>query len=256
VWLRPARIAVQFLTCFPVRLDPPPVGREVGLSLLWYPGVGLVLGVCLWIAALVLRSVPAPLAAAILLALWVFSTGALHLDGLADTVDAWVGGRGERERTLAIMKDPHSGPIGVTAIVCVLLLKFGALAALQVPAAVSWDNLNLACAYILPPLLGRAAVPLLFAHTPYVRAEGIGADLAQYQSRAGGRWVAAITALAALIAGGRYGLLATAVAAITYLLMRRAFTQRLGGVTGDCVGAMIEAIEALSITAIALGVSA
>jgi adenosylcobinamide-GDP ribazoletransferase len=256
VWLRPARIAVQFLTCVPVRLDPPPVGREVGLSLLWYPGVGLALGVLLWIAALLLRGVPAPLAAAILVALWVLPTGALHLDGLADTVDAWVGGRGDRERTLAIMKDPYSGPTGVTAIVCVLLLKFGALSALQASAAMSWDNLNLACAYILPPLLGRAAVPLLFAQTPYVRAQGLGADLAQYQSRAGGRWVAAITALVALVAGGRYGLLAMAVTAVTYLLMRRGFTRRLGGVTGDCVGAMIEAIEALSIAALASGVSA
>src|SRR5256885_9559254 len=52
-------------------------------------------------------------------------------DGLADTVDAWVGGRADPERTLAIMKDPCSGPVAVAAVVCLLLLKFAALSALR-----------------------------------------------------------------------------------------------------------------------------
>src|SRR5919108_3069538 len=102
--LRPALIAVQFLTCFPLRLEPPPSGREAGLSLLWYPAVGLLLGFLLWAAAVLLSPLARPLAAAVVLTLWVACTGALHLDGLADTADAWVGGRGDRERTLAIMK--------------------------------------------------------------------------------------------------------------------------------------------------------
>jgi adenosylcobinamide-GDP ribazoletransferase len=55
-------------------------------------------------------------AAALVLILWVWSTGALHLDGLADSADAWVGGLASRERTLEIMKDPRSGPAAVTAI--------------------------------------------------------------------------------------------------------------------------------------------
>ena len=101
--LRPALIAVQFLTRFPIRLDPPPVAREVGLSLLWYPAVGVLLGLLVWVSAILLSPLATPLAAAMVLALWVSCTGALHLDGLADTADAWVGGRGDRERTLAIM---------------------------------------------------------------------------------------------------------------------------------------------------------
>jgi adenosylcobinamide-GDP ribazoletransferase len=246
VFFRPALIAVQFLTCFPIRLTPPPAGREVGLSLLWYPAVGLLLGLLLWVVGILLTPLAAPLAAAITLALWVASTGALHLDGLADTADAWVGGRGDRERTLAIMKDPHSGPIGVAAVACLLLLKFGALSALRsAPGSASWGNLHFACGCILPPLLARASVPVLFAHTPYVRAHGIGADLAQYQSRAGGWWIAGLTAVAVIVACGRYGLVATAGAAVVYLVMRRAFIRRLGGITGDCAGAMIEVTEAL-----------
>ena len=151
------------------------------------------------------------------------------------------------------MKDPCSGSIAVTVIVCVLLLKFGALSALrEARRTASWSDLHFACGCILPPLLARASVPLLFAHTLYVRAQGIGADLAQYQSRSGGRWVAALSALAATLVGGRYGLVAAAAAGVVYLLMRWAFIRRLGGMTGDCAGAMIELIELLSLVVLAL----
>jgi adenosylcobinamide-GDP ribazoletransferase len=246
--IRTALIAVQFLTRFPSRLEPPPVGREVGLSLLWYPAVGLLLGWLLWAAALALSPVAPPLAAALLLTVWVASTGALHLDGLADTVDAWVGGRGDRERTLAIMKDPHSGPVAVAALVCALLMKYGALAALiGTRGAHSWSDSHFACGCILPPVLARAAVPLLFASTPYVRAQGIGADLAEHQSRAGGRWVSALAGILAIVVCGRYGLAATAAAAVVFFVMRRAFVRHVGGITGDCAGAMIELIEAASL---------
>ena len=250
--LRPMLIAVQFLTCFPIRLAAPPVGREIGLSLLWYPAVGLLLGLLFWVAAMLLSPLATPLAAALVLAAWVSCTGALHLDGLADTTDAWVGGHGNRERTLAIMKDPCSGPVAVAAVVCLLLVKFAALSALrEARGAASWSDVHFACGCILPPLLARAAVPLLFAHTPYVRAQGTAVDLAQYQSRVGGRLAATLTALGAIVVCGRYGLIASAAAAVVYLIMRRAFVRRLGGVTGDCVGAMIEVSETLSLVTLA-----
>jgi adenosylcobinamide-GDP ribazoletransferase len=249
--LRAALIAVQFLTCFPVRLAHPPAGREVGLSLLWYPAVGLLLGMVLWAAAVLLGALDTPLTAALVLTVWVGSTGALHLDGLADTADAWIGGRGNRERTLAIMKDPHVGTMAVAAVVCLLLVKFGALSSLIGAHRPAWRNLQLAYGCILPPVLARAAVPVLFAHSPYARPGGLGADLAQHQSRAGGLWVAACTALTAVALAGRAGLLATAAATVAYLLLRQAFIQRLGGVTGDCIGAMIEVIETLALVTLA-----
>ena len=257
MFLRSARIALQFLTRFPISLDPPPHGREIGLSLLWYPAVGLLLGLLLSGAAWLLSQVAIPLAASIMVTVWVLSSGALHLDGLADTVDAWAGGRGERERTLVIMKDPHSGPVGVAAVVCLLLLKLGALSALLfIRRSGVWGEMQIACACVLPPTLARGAVPLLFAQTPYVRAEGIGAELAQYQSRAGAWVIAAVTGLGAMSFCQGYGLLATTVAAVTYLIMRRAFIHRLGGMTGDCAGAMVEVIETLTVVALALSGSA
>src|SRR5690606_7673193 len=127
---QPLLIALQFLTRLPVRLPGMPEAQQIGRSLLWYPLVGLLLGGLLLALHGLLGATPALLQAAILLAVWAGLSGGLHLDGLADSADAWVGGLGDRERTLAIMKDPRSGPIAVVVLLLVLLLKFAALAVL------------------------------------------------------------------------------------------------------------------------------
>jgi len=252
VFFRPALIALQFLTCFPVRLQQPPAPRELGLSLLWYPAVGLLVGIVVWGTVILVMSLATPLTAAVVLTVWVLATGALHLDGLADTADAWVGGRADRERTLAIMKDPRSGPIAVATVVCVLLLKFGGLSALRgVSGHVYWSDPRFACGSVLPPLLGRTAAVLLLVYTPYVRTKGIATELVRFQSRTTGRLVIAVTAITVSVVCGRYGLLAAAIVGVVCFAMRRAFLRRLGGVTGDCVGATIEVTEAASLIAIA-----
>lgn len=241
---RASLIAIQFLTRLPVRLEPPPTGREIGLSLLWYPAVGLLIGALLWMAALLCSALATLVAAALVLSVWVALTGALHLDGLADTADAWVGGRGDRARTLAIMKDPHIGPMALATVVCLLLVKFGGLSALlDLRRAAPWTDGRLICGCVLPPLLSRTSVTVLFAHTAYVRVDGLGADLARHQSRTGALLVGLCVALAVLPFGGRYAVRAALITALVYLFMRRRFVKRLGGITGDCVGAMVEVIE-------------
>ena len=98
----PFWIALQFLSSLPVRLPGMPSPRETGRSLLYYPLVGLVLGVVLYGANAVLSGAPLMLHAALLLTVWVLFSGGLHLDGLADSADAWLGGFGDRERTLVL----------------------------------------------------------------------------------------------------------------------------------------------------------
>src|SRR3990170_9070840 len=120
-------IAVQFLTRFPLPAFDRPKGRDVGRSLLFYPLVGLLIGAVLVALNEAAAGASGAVRAALLLAAWVIVTGGLHLDGLADSADAWVGGLGDRERTLAIMKDPRSGPAAVTTLVVILILKFAAL---------------------------------------------------------------------------------------------------------------------------------
>src|SRR5690606_5510087 len=133
------------------------------------------------------------LLAALLLAIWVGLTGALHLDGLADTVDAWIGGYGDRERTLAIMKDPRSGPMAVVALVLLLLLKFAALVVLLESGADA--------ALWLALLMGRSALLGLFLTTSYVREGGLGTALAEHLPRRQGWWVLAGAALVGLLVG-------------------------------------------------------
>ncbi|HET7198419.1 MAG TPA: adenosylcobinamide-GDP ribazoletransferase, partial [Burkholderiales bacterium] len=226
--------------------------REIGLSLACYPIVGLALGVGLWGIALTVSRLPAFLAAAIVLTAWVGITGALHIDGLADLADAWVGGHGDRERTLDIMKDPRSGPVALAAVSCLLLLKCAALAALAIHlSAAPWRDLRLAAGCILPPLLARAAIPLLFAHTPYVRADGIAQDLSAHQSRGAGVLIAAASALGALAAWRMLTAVALGAAAIAYAIIRTGLVRRLGGFTGDGAGALIEVIEAVCVVVVA-----
>ncbi|MGE8455441.1 MAG: adenosylcobinamide-GDP ribazoletransferase, partial [Pseudomonas alloputida] len=162
----PFWIALQFLSSLPVSLAGMPAPREVGRSLLYYPLVGLLFGLLLWLASHLLQGTPSPLHAALLLTLWVLLSGALHLDGLADSADAWLGGFGDRERTLRIMKDPRSGPIAVVTLVLVLLLKFCALWVLV--------GQGIGAQLLLAPLIGRAAMLGLFLCTPYVRPGGLG----------------------------------------------------------------------------------
>lgn len=238
----PLLIALQFLTSLPIRLPAMPTPRQQGRSLLHYPAVGLFLGALLWLAALLLEGASPLLQAALLLALWVALTGALHLDGLADSADAWLGGFGDPARTLEIMKDPRSGPVAVVVLV-LLLLKFSALLVVlqaQQPGALG-----------LVPLLGRTALLALFLCTPYVRPNGLGQALAANLPRSGALVVLALVVIGCLLLGA-IGLLALTLAAVTFLLARRAMLRRLGGTTGDTAGALLELVECTVLVGLAL----
>ncbi|WP_252273973.1 adenosylcobinamide-GDP ribazoletransferase [Pseudomonas subflava] len=239
----PLLIALQFLTRLPVSLPGMPEPAQIGRSLLWYPLVGLLIGGLLLALHGLLGDTPALLQAAILLAVWVGLSGGLHLDGLADTADAWVGGYGDRERTLAIMKDPRSGPIAVVVLLLVLLLKFAAVVVLLERQA--WAGL------LLAPWLGRALLPLLFLTTAYVRSGGLGAALAEHLPRERLPLLLALHGLAMLLLGFS-AVLALLAAALVFWLLRRAFIARLGGTTGDTAGALLELSECAVLVALAL----
>ena len=237
----PLWIALQFLSSLPVSLPGMPAPREVGRSLLCYPLVGLLFGLLLWLASYLLQGTPAPLHAALLLTLWVLLSGALHLDGLADSADAWLGGFGDRERTLLIMKDPRSGPIAVVTLVLVLLLKFCAL----------WVVVEqgIGAQLLLAPLIGRAAMLGLFLSTPYVRQGGLGQALAEHLPRHAAGWVLLGCVLFCLVLGGWIVVLALAV----FAWLRHLMCRRLGGTTGDTAGAMLELLELAVVLGLALG---
>lgn len=231
----PFWIALQFLSSLPIRLPGMPAPQELGRSLLFYPLVGLLFGVILWALNWLLLGAPALLHAALLLTVWVLLSGALHLDGLADSADAWLGGFGDRERTLTIMKDPRSGPIAVVALVLVLLLKFTALLALI--------EQEYAVALIIVPLIGRGALLGLFLTTPYVRAGGLGQALADHLPRSAGKQVLAVSALACVLIAGLGGVWALVLAGLGFVWLRQVMLGRIGGTTGDTAGALLELLE-------------
>lgn len=237
-------IALQFLSSLPVSLPGMPTPAQMGRSVLFYPAVGLLFGLLLWLASHLLQGVAAPLQAALLLALWVLLSGALHLDGLADSADAWLGGFGDRERTLQIMKDPRSGPIAVVTLVLVLLLKFCALWVLVEGGAGGL--------LVVAPIVGRAAMLGLFLTTPYVRPGGLGTALAEHLPRRAAGWILLGSAGAVGVVGGWAVMTALLAALLVFAWLRQLMCRRLGGTTGDTAGALLELLELTVVVALAV----
>lgn len=238
-------LALQLLTRLPAPSPKsPPKPEELGWSVLWFPVVGLIIGALLAGLHTALWLVDPGVLAALILSVWVLVTGGLHLDGLADTADAWIGGQGDRDRTLAIMKDPRSGPIAVAVIVLVLLNKFAALQVLLAGDA--------RLVLLLTPALGRVVIVLLLITTPYVRAEGLGASYADYLPRLSCTALVLLAAITTVALLGWQGGLLLAVLGTGFLGMRHWLLARLGGATGDTLGAACELAETAALLAPAL----
>src|SRR5690242_3375373 len=205
--MQAARSAVTFLTRFPL------VGA----------GVGAAVGGA---AVLFHAALPPFVAAVLALVLGALLTGALHLDGLADTADAL----GSRERALEIMRDPRIGSFGAIALVLDLLAKSGALAALL-------EHGRLVLVALVAGALSRAVAAPLALALPYARAErGLLGRLAPAPVAAS---TALTVALAVVLLGAR-GAIMAAAAAGPALLVGASCRRRLGGYTGDTLGAAIE----------------
>ena len=236
--MTPFLIALQFLTTFPIQLKEMPSKQQNGQSLLFYPLIGLIVGAILFAIASLLHALPIILLSSLLLVVWIWLTGGLHLDGLADTADAWVGGFGDKERTLAIMKDPSCGPIGVLSLIILCLIKWSAIYVLIEQQHYS--------ALILFPILGRLAPLFLFLTTQYVREKGLGSSIAEFIPKTVAVMVFALCLLASVYFS-LAGIFTAMVFMMTLVYLRRKFMQRIGGITGDTVGASIEICETVSV---------
>ncbi len=222
-------VAVGFLTVIPVRagsVEP----RTVGHSLIWFPVVGLLIG-CLLAAVDLLAAEAFSRGVTVALALTTGAvlSGAIHLDGLADTADGVFGGR-TPERRLEIMRDSRIGSYGVVALILALLLQFAALDSLG-----DTDRLR---ALMLVPALSRAGMVLAITAFPYVRPEGLGRTFKDHASRADLVFVSIVTLLASVLILRGAGLLLWVTAVVVTLVAGWFFSRRLGGLTGDTYGAI------------------
>ena len=239
--LRSFFIALSFLTRIGIPLKGNVTQKQIGESIIYYPVVGALMGLAFYF---ITKSIlffstdfSSNVLAAILLTIWVLVTGGLHLDGLADSADAWIGGLNDRDRTLEIMKDPYCGPIGVALIVLVLLLKWTALSYLLKTEQSSF--------LIVLPMLSRSIIIVLFMTTVYVRDSGLGTALLDYMPNETILWtVLLVSAMAYFIFANIFSML---LVAIVVIVLRALMIQRIGGMTGDTLGAIVETAEAAAL---------
>ncbi len=235
--LQPYFAALRFLTVLPVPEAWCGGQESFRKSPDWYPLVGLTIGLSAALFDLLMRLLlPLPVASVMLLIFLIAITGALHMDGLADSADAFFSSRG-RERMLEIMKDSCAGPMGVTAIVLVLLLKLSLLTAL--PQQLRFEVL------VLMPLCGRSSISLLSYRLPYARPEGGTAAFTNATAGRGRMLVALLVLTVGSLAllGGTQGLLVIIATIATSLILGGYCLKKIGGYTGDTLGACCELID-------------
>jgi adenosylcobinamide-GDP ribazoletransferase len=225
--------AVAFLTRVPVGRSAALGERDIARGAVFFPLVGAAIGAVTGLVVVGLADVLPPLlAAGIGVAFEAALTGAIHLDALADFADGL--GGSSKEHALTIMRDPRIGSFGVTALVLDLVLRAGALAALV-------GETGLVAALAASFALGRAAPLILGAALPYARPEGGSGRL--FTEGLGNR-LRAIGVVSALVLAvafvGLRGLTLGGATALAILLVGVVAWRRLGGVTGDVLGAGIE----------------
>jgi adenosylcobinamide-GDP ribazoletransferase len=227
--------ALRFLTVIPFLRRREIGPEELGRAMVYFPLVGVVIGLLLvllnWLLGLVL---PPSLTRVLLVVSLAAITGGLHLDGLADTFDG-LAAHGSAEDRRQVMRDSHSGAFGVISVSCLLLVKYVALN--SIPA--TW----LLPALVLIPAVSRWAMVYAIFAFPYARPSGLGKMFKQGVNRT--RFViATVITLAAAVALARLaGLFVMAGGWLVAAATAAYFKGRFDGLTGDTYGALNEITE-------------
>ena len=233
------RIAGAFLTVLPVArelsMEPPRLGR----SMAFFPAVGMVLGLALVILNWVLTPlIPRAVLDCLLILILIALTGALHLDGIADLIDGLAGGK-DKASVLRIMKDSRVGAMGVVGLVMVLLLKY--LSLYNTPLGMK------SAALIFAPAAGRWVQVVLASFCRYVRGEGgTGGAFVEHVGEREALIASVTLLLAAIVLFGMKGFFLIFLLGLAVMALIRYFEIRLGGVTGDVLGAATEVVEVLT----------
>lgn len=234
--LRLLLTAVQYFTRLPMPLWIGHSAEQLHGTARYFSTVGVLVGsigaLALWATSLAL---PTPLPAILSTAVTVLLTGAFHEDGLADTFDG-LGGGATRERALEIMKDSRVGTFGMVALVFTLLIKIAALNALPIAFAV--------VVLIAGHAFSRAcAITLLFVGNHVGNPEQSRAKAVAQRMRGGEFAVAALIGIVPLFWCGLHAVVGVVSALIVLYVLGRWFMRRLGGFTGDTLGAAQQLTE-------------
>ncbi len=237
--------AVRFLTLIPISWRAEDDSRQFADCLVFFAVVGVIIGGIGACGVFLFSMIfPQPVVIALGLAYLAFISGCLHLDGLSDSADGLLSSR-PREVCLEIMKDSRAGAMGIVVVALVLLTKYAALSAMPKEAILP--------AFFLMPLAGRCAILLTMASLPYAREEG-GLGLLFYSGNSKRAAVVALILLllfVIILTPGRTLPIVIGFSAVTFLFNRWC-RAKIGGATGDTLGAVCELTEmivAVSLTA-------
>lgn len=237
--------ALRFLTIMPLTWRSEEDGRYFGAALAWFPVIGLLIGLGAGVfVACLAPFFPSTVLAVAAIVLLAAVSGCLHLDGLADSGDGLLSAR-SRDRILEIMRDSRIGAMGVIALLAVFLGKYAALSSLE--------GFALIFTIIAMPLAGRCAIVLTMACLPYAR-EGEGLGRLFYTRNT---WLNALWALFFMMAvlpllslgGWRESVIVLAVVLFTVLFFSLWCRTKIGGATGDTLGAVCELTEMMAAVA-------
>ncbi|WP_432723474.1 adenosylcobinamide-GDP ribazoletransferase [Jeongeupia wiesaeckerbachi] len=233
-WRTPV-LAIQFLTRLPTPQVPDFQPALLAAAVGWFPAVGLLIGVLLTIPVALIAPLQPWLAALVGLVVWTWITGGLHLDGLADLADGLGAAHRDPERFLAVVKDPHLGSFGVLALILQCASKLILL--MLVCRLGHWWLLILAPAWARWGVFSWQTLPPL--------AQGMAEQFGWHRGHASWFWTGLLLAMSLLLAP------TLLIAPLIVWAYRRWLQRRLGGVSGDCLGAGIEITEtALLLTSV------
>ena len=236
--------ALRFLTILPLPGSETGAPSELVRAAPLFPVVGVLIGGLTAALAIVLWSVFPPAVAAVLLVVFLLAvSGGFHMDGLSDTADGFLSSR-PKDRILEIMKDSRVGAMGAIAILCVVLLKAAAILSLaesHVPRAA-----------FLIPVAGRCALVIGVNLLPSARPDGgLGSLFCESRSLPQTLWALAVLVGAAWIGLQWAGLIAAAATLVVILVFSALCYRRIGGATGDTLGASCELAETAMIVTLA-----
>ena len=232
-------VALSFLTRIPIRHKHEP---QVGSAAPWFPIVGIVVGAIVGGVAWGVSNLTTPIVgAAVGVLVGVAVTGAFHEDGLADIADAFVGGWTTEQR-LKILKDPLHGSYGVVAICGSIVLRICALSAIP--------PRDMFTAAIAAHCLARAGALGLMLTTALARHEGLGSDYVSSLRTSRAATSLSVSLLIVIVLTGVWSVAVVGATIVGAATIRCWSKKKIGGITGDVLGAAEQLSEALILVAL------
>ena len=242
-WLNGFFIAASLMTVIPFIhwVDVNWSDEEQGRSVAFYPWVGAFLVIILFVPVIFLPAVlPAYLKAALLITGMCALTGALHLDGLADSIDGIAAGHKDKQKIFSVLKDPVCGPMAVVGLVVTLLLKVVALATIFESSGLLSAFITFFCA----ALMARSAALLMMLTSAYASSSGIASSFSDNIAKIPAFLSLIVTGLVVfLLVGALHFFLLLPVLGVVFYWWRQTWIKRIGGYSGDTLGGLIEITE-------------